>query len=245
MNYEPIVQSIYYSYLQDKEFREEFNKDPIKKLRDAGLDDETEQVKFLAYMNSPDHLIGYSFQETMKLAERFKVSVKTSLEQIEGGYRGAMWMYWLAFLTGVLLIITAVVFAIIKKENLLSIVFGSLGTLDLLVFFVMKPPLELQNSRIGFARLEAAFMNWFVDLTNLNSLFQPLQVSYGLANPQPGQPKLQPDAFDKYLEKALKISDQSINNTAKTLEMMGKIIREEAGKPEKINNEVTSGSGGG
>lgn len=235
------IQSLYFRILYDEKTREEFHKDPLAVLKEAGIDDEAVRAEFMFQITQPFHLQRDSFQQTMKLADRFKGSVKTSLDQIESGYRGAMWMYWLAFLTGVLLIITAVVFAFLKKESLLSIVFGSLGTLDLLAFFIMKPPLELQNSRIGFARLEAAFMNWFVDLTNLNALYQPLSSSYGIGLtdekgvPVPASPQL----FDEYMKKVMEISNQSVNNTEKTLEMMGKIIREEEISTEKGKKSVS------
>lgn len=233
-------QSLYYRILNDEKTKDEFSKDPLEVIKQAGITGETEIMEFMAFLNQPNHLLRDSFQQTMKLADRFKESVKISLEQIESGYRGAMWMYWLAFLTGVLLVITAIVFAFMEKGQLLSIVFGSLGTLDLLTFFIMKPPMELQNSRIGFARLEAAFMNWFIDLTNLNSLFQHLNSAYGVGQfdtkgvPVPASPQM----FDAYLKQFMAISNQSLVNTERTLNMMGQIIREEEINTEKEKKPV-------
>lgn len=228
-------QSLYYRILNDEKTKEEFSNDPLEVINRAGITGEAEITEFMAYLNQPNHLLRDSFQQTMKLADRFKESVKISLEQIENGYKGAMWMYWLAFLTGILLVITAIIFAFMEKGQLLSIVFGSLGTLDLLTFFIMKPPMELQNSRIGFARLEAAFMNWFIDLTNLNSLFQHLNSAYGVGQfdakgaPVPTSPQL----FTEYLKQFMSISNQSLVNTERTLSMMGQIIREEEISTEK------------
>jgi hypothetical protein len=176
-------------------------------------------------------LLHDSIDKTMELGQRFKESISTTLNQIEIGYKGAMWMYWLAFLTGILMIITAIVFAFVKEKNLMSIVFGSLGTLDLLVFFVMKPPLELQNSRIGLARLDAAFMTWFIDLSNLNGILLNLPSTYMSAQQSPDGKIItyyKPQDFEEAYKKSIEISKLSMENAEKTLDMMGKIIREES-----------------
>lgn len=225
---------IMYRLMNNPEFKMAFTQNPCATLIECGVTDEQSQAYIINSVNNPNFWILESQQKTMHLAQRFKGSVQISLEQIEYGYKVSMRMYWVAFLAGILLIITAIVFAIVKKENLLSIVFGSLGTMDLLVFFIMKPPLELQNSRIGFARLEAAFMNWFIDMTNLNGLYPHITTAYGVFNKETGQYMINKENFDGFFDKCIKLSDQAVTNTEKTLQMMGTIIREEEEKKAKV-----------
>lgn len=224
------INSIAYQLQHSEKFKERFANNPAQVLDEMGITDMDRRSMIMQQVNSPIFIQQESVQKTNKLAERFKESIKNSLEQIESGYRGSMWMYWIAFLTGILLIITAIVFAIAKDKNLLSIVFGSLGTLDLLVFFIMKPPLELQNSRIGFARLEAAFMNWFIDIMNINSVLLLMNSAYKVKiNPQTFTPEIDKENFEILLNKVIQLSDQSVKNTKETIHMMGTIIRQTAG----------------
>lgn len=116
-------------------------------------------------------LLQDSTLDTMQTANSFKASIRNTLQQINTGYKVVMGMYMLAFITGVGLVIAAIVMAVTKQQQLLSIVFGSLGTLEILVFFFTKPPLQLQSSRIRHAQLEMAFYSWFVDVFNINSYF--------------------------------------------------------------------------
>jgi hypothetical protein len=49
-------------------------------------------------------------------------------------------------------------------------VFGSLGIVDVIAYFITKPPQDLQFSRARLAQLQAAFFNWFIDYTNWNGV---------------------------------------------------------------------------
>lgn len=221
------VNELFYMLLHNKEFKKEFAKDPEGILKEKGITLPDARAYILQSLSSQVALGQESLSNTMALANRFKDSIKTSLDQIETGYKGAMWMYWIAFITGVIMILTAIVFAFVKEKNLLSIVFGSLGTLDLLVFFLVKPPLELQNSRIGFARLEAAFTNWFIDLTNLNSVLLAMNNTYFTPTGPNTPPVIKREDFDRFYTISKELSKQSIDNTRETLAMMGTIVREE------------------
>lgn len=132
------------------------------------------------------------------------VSIKTSLQDVikdaKTAYRYVLWMYILAFLIGLGLIITAVVFAV-QGKTILSIAFGAIGLIDLVTYFIFKPPLEIQNSRSNLAQLMVILTNWFADLMNLNTYIKP-----GVTT----------------LEELERISEKQNSNTARMIELMEK-----------------------
>lgn len=100
------------------------------------------------------------------------ISIKTSLQDVikdaKTAYRYVLWMYILAFLIGLGLIVVSVVFAA-QGKMILSVAFGAIGLIDLVTYFIFKPPLEIQNSRSNLAQLMIIITNWFSDLMNLNT----------------------------------------------------------------------------
>jgi len=109
-------------------------------------------------------------------------------------------MYQISFYLGVILIIAAVASAFLLKETLISAVFGSLGVIDILTFFLAKPQEQLESSRASLAQMQAALYNWFMDSAN--------QITYL------GQ------HFD--METMRSVSESLIAHTEKTLEMLQK-----------------------
>lgn len=107
-------------------------------------------------------------ETTQQTAESFKSGLRKTVDQIERGFRSTMLMYEVAFYLGVGLVLAAVVMAFVSKEKLLPMVFGGLGMVDVIAYFVTKPPQDLQFSRARLAQLQAAFFNWFIDYTNWN-----------------------------------------------------------------------------
>jgi len=107
-------------------------------------------------------------EATQETAESFKSGLRNTVAQIERGFRSTMTMYEVAFYLGVVLILAAVVMAFLDNKSLLPIVFGSLGMVDVIAYFITKPPRDLQFSRARLAQLQAAFFNWFIDYTNWN-----------------------------------------------------------------------------
>lgn len=96
---------------------------------------------------------------------------KTNRETVKG-FSSTMLMYQVSFYAGIALIVAAVVFAVFLKSSLFSIVFGSIGTLELLTFFIANPPMRLQESRVEHTKLNAAFYSWYVDLYNWNAYYR-------------------------------------------------------------------------
>ena len=100
------------------------------------------------------------------------MSIKTSLQDVvkdaRKAYNYIMIMYIVAFLIGIGLIVTSIVFAA-QDKTILAIAFGSIGFIDLVTTFFFKPPLEIQNSRSNLTQLMIIITNWFADLMNQNT----------------------------------------------------------------------------
>ncbi len=76
-------------------------------------------------------------------------------------------MDYALFGIGISLLVLAVVFAIISASNpIFTIVFGGVGVIDILSFFLKDPPKSIQTSRANLTKLEAAYYYWLVDATN-------------------------------------------------------------------------------
>ncbi len=138
-------------------------------------------------------------QTTGKLIIGFKEGLLDSVNQIKAGFRGVMIMYNIAFYVGILLIIASVVYAFISDNSLISIAFAGIGMIDIIIYFILKPPLDLQKSRANLAQLQSAYFNWLIDLSNWNSAAGSKE-----------------EVFQRYKE----ISEILIKNTEKTLQII-------------------------
>jgi len=108
-------------------------------------------------------------RSTGETADAFKTGLRNTIAQIDAGYRSTMFMYRVTFYLGVGLVLTAGYMALTTSERFFPLVFGSVGALDLLGFLIFKPAQQLQASRATLAQLQAAYFNWFIDITNWNS----------------------------------------------------------------------------
>ena len=144
-------------------------------------------------------------QSTADTAHAFKEGLQNSLNQIESGFLSSMLMYKIAFYLGVGLIVISVIYAIFDKSSLLPIIFGSVGTIDLLGFFITKPPQNIQASRADLAQLQAAFTNWFFDTYNWNSYLLHLDKTNQIS-----------------FEEMKNVSDALLNSTNKTMSLIEK-----------------------
>lgn len=103
--------------------------------------------------------------------ESYQESIAKTNRETINGFRSTMLMYQVSFYAGIALMVAAVVFAVVLRSSLFSIVFGSIGTLELLTFFIANPPMRLQESRSEHTKLNAAFYSWYVDLYNWNVFY--------------------------------------------------------------------------
>lgn len=203
--------------------------DPSTVFAQAGITDPTEQQQLLTVLRlmwaGSQHqtelgqaqqkqqldmvrAIGEQSQATMDVASELKSSLRKTLDQIDRAYRSTMLMYQISFYLGVALILVAVVMAVTSKEALLPIVFGTLGTLDILTFFLVKPQEQLQNSRASLAQLQAGLYNWFMDSFNQHTFLGLLQQ----------QGKIDAASMQQ-------VSQALMSNTNQTLDMLQKYCK--------------------
>lgn len=192
--------------------------DPTSVLSQAGIHDPAEQQQLLGILglmvagatqqNDVAKAMSGQLKETLAVASDLKTGLRKTLDQIDSAYRSTMLMYQVSFYLGILLIVAAVALAVTSKESLLPIVFGTLGTLDILTFFLVKPQEQLQSSRASLAQLQAGMYNWFVDSFNQNSFLGELQ----------RQKKLDAASMQQ-------ISQALMSNTNQTLDMLQKYCK--------------------
>jgi hypothetical protein len=134
---------------------------------------QTEQGKELAKAQATNAMQALSFN-TKNVENTYDtiMSIKTSLQDVvkdaRRAYNYIMLMYIAAFVIGIGLIATAIVFAA-QDKTILAIAFGVVGFIDLVTTFFFKPPLEIQNSRSNLTQLMIIITNWFADSMNLNT----------------------------------------------------------------------------
>ena len=202
--------------LVDGQFVTAFRNNPEGTLLNVGINDPMERRECLQILSLMDagatqqNVMGQKMQEqffgTLEVAKEMKEGLKRTLEQIDSAYRSTMLMYQVSFYLGVLLVIAAVVVAFMGREALLSSVFGTLGMIDLLAFFLLKPQERLQSSRASLAQVQAALYNWFMDSVNLNTMMTKYD--------QLGD-----------LKGVAAVSESLMNHTDKTLEMLQKYCK--------------------
>lgn len=197
--------------LHSEEDKNLYKNNPYQYLALNGItntEDQQELISLLAPAEDFQKSIAKSAMDQITEINNVNSSYRQGLSkanyQTIKGFHATMTMYIVSFYLGVALLITAIVFAIFAKSSLFAIVFGSIGTLDLLTFFIAKPPLSLQQSRSEQAKLNAAFYSWFTDLYNWNSFY--LQFS------QKGQ------TIDFGIMK--QVSDAQIANTEKLMQII-------------------------
>jgi uncharacterized membrane protein YkgB len=151
----------------------------------------------------------YEMQKrTLEVAQEMQEGLKQTVRQIDEAFRVTMNMYQVSFYLGVVLIVVAVAVALIPHlapNGLLPSVFGSLGILDILTFFLAKPQEALQSSRANLVQLQAALYSWYSDIYNLNSALALFQ---------------QQGTLDQ--ANMLSISEKQMEHTERTLAMLQK-----------------------
>jgi len=105
-----------------------------------------------------------------KMALEVRSSVLRVVKQIEDGFTSVMTMYKVAFYVGIALIGLSVFLGLVVRQDAIALVFGGLGTSDILVYFIYKPAIDLQTSRGNLAQLEMSFVNWIGDVHNWNQV---------------------------------------------------------------------------
>lgn len=231
MNYKNKIECLK-KVIGDKESAEKYSSNPAGFMQQNGIVRPEDQKDFIELVLPTQEAqkifmeINFKqYQETIKVNSSYREGLSKTNEQTIRGFKQTMVMYNVSFYIGIALIITAVIFAFFVKSSLFTIVFGSIGTLDLLTFFIANPPIRLQESRAEQAKLNAAFYSWFLDLYNWNSFY----VQYS----QKGE--LIP------LDIMKQVSDSQIKNTRKLMEIISRHIDTKA-KPSTSNNNNIAGA---
>lgn len=226
-----IVNSIRSRLDNDPKFADLWSADPENLLINEGITDELSRSNILKEVNKFFHdtydktpatqkLLRKHLETTLQVAEKFKEGLKSTIDQIDKGFRITQAMYIVTFYLGVVLILTSIVFAFTGGGSLIPIVFAGLGMVDFIFFFVKKPPQELQKSRADLAQLQAAYYNWFVDWYNWNSFLVKIEYI--------------PDA-DQLFKHVKAVSDEVFEKTEKTLKFIRDYCEFIEG-PSKDNN---------
>jgi hypothetical protein len=115
--------------------------------------------------------------QLVDLLEKLKKNIEDVSDQIQNSFRDTRIMYWSIFILGIGLVLAAVPVAVLTKTELFSVLFGSVGVIDILAFFLKDPPQQLQKSRANLSKLQAAYYQWLVDATNWSVLLYNLSKS--------------------------------------------------------------------
>lgn len=86
------------------------------------------------------------------------------IDEIDRGFKRVMFMYTIAFYSGVSIVLFSIVSTVVNGSNTFTLIFGGVGALDVIAFFVFRPAEDLQKSRANLAQLVAAFMTWNNDM---------------------------------------------------------------------------------
>ena len=165
---------------RDPSTRQQFISDPFSVLKATNLklsESELDEVLGMIAGLSPSDDNMQKLYEKLQtnfadMALTLRQSVLNVVEQIETGFKKVMQMYVIAFYVGITLLAVGVISGLVLRENMLALVFGGLGTGDIVGYFVYKPAEDLQKSRGNLAQLEMAFINWIGDAHNWSEVFR-------------------------------------------------------------------------
>ncbi|MEY2918095.1 MAG: hypothetical protein RIS73_1809 [Bacteroidota bacterium] len=80
-------------------------------------------------------------------------------------YNRVLLIYTTAFVVGLLLIATAIVFSAMGK-TILAVAFGTIGLIDIVTYFIKMPANKIQESRSNISQLQVILLVWLNDLMN-------------------------------------------------------------------------------
>lgn len=186
---------------KDSTVRRQFIRDPSAVLKTTGLAISESELKGVI-----DVLKGFTYspllieqqENFVKIGLELRASVIRVVKQIEEGFKAVMKMYVVAFYVGIILFVLAGLSGLILREDILTTVFGGLGTANFIAYFVNRPPEKLQVSRGNLAQLEMAIATWFSDVHNWNAVF--------------GQVIAEAKTEEELIQNATKISAAVISN---------------------------------
>jgi hypothetical protein len=114
--------------------------------------------------------------ENTRVVLLFKNLLRSTLNQLNLGYRLTLGMYVATFLLGVVLILIGLYMAIVKQSSIFGLLFTGVGSLDILIFFFSDPPAKLEQSRNNLAMLIAPYYAWYYEVVNRHELLRRYQL---------------------------------------------------------------------
>jgi hypothetical protein len=102
---------------------------------------------------------------TMALIDKLKNSLIENATGTLSAYNNVISMYTIAFILGIALIITAIVFGAMNK-TVLAIAFGTIGLIDIVAYFVKLPANKIQESRSNLSQLQMVLLVCMKELVN-------------------------------------------------------------------------------
>ncbi len=140
--------------------------------------------------------------DTMGLVDQLKKSLIANATGTLGAFNRVITIYTIAFILGVLLIVTAIVFGAMGK-TILAVSFGAIGLIDILTYFIKLPADKIQESRSNLSQLQVVLLVWMKELINNDALCSKM---LNVENP----------SIAAYKE----LSEISIKNTATLLKLI-------------------------
>lgn len=194
-----------------------YSKEDIQVMLEIGTDFTATKQKLAAYTDEQNRqLIQKNFEITMEGLEELKKSAKVTMDLSEklkkslitnatgtlSAFNRVITIYTIAFIVGILLIATAVVFGTMGK-TVLAVAFGTLGIIDIVTYFIKLPANKIQESRSNLSQLQVVLLVWLKEFVNNDALCGRI-----LNGPDPS------------LERYKILSQISIDNTANLLKLI-------------------------
>ena len=169
----------------DLDFSGQLLSDFEKTIKDAGYEldpDEIEDAKQAIHKTpsiiNPVQGADLEFQQD-KMKERLDAQVKRmidlgqytvkilkdTLDNATYTYRMITRMSTIMFATGIGLFIFAAIYGAVSEEKIYSLVFGGLGALSFVAFFILSPIDKAQIALSNLVQVEVIFMNYFEQIT--------------------------------------------------------------------------------
>ncbi|MFZ5908960.1 MAG: hypothetical protein ACOYYU_02975 [Chloroflexota bacterium] len=174
MSNNPII-SLLQRISSDSEFQRSYLQSPEDVMKSVGITD-PDDMSTLKPLLSPFTELGIlqfgEVQEHYQVMSSLRSGLQSTIKQMLDGYARTMLMYSISFYIGIGLLVLAAVFAIQGREPLLPLVFAGLGTADIIGYFVVGPPLQIQESRSDLAQLQATYFAWYQNMRYVDSFIQ-------------------------------------------------------------------------
>ena len=117
---------------------------------------------------SKNRILGLSHKELYEI-------IKQTLSNAQRSFRIIVSMSVILFFVGIVLIIFAAISGLINQGETYSLIFGGIGTTDILVLFIFKPIKRVQKSIGDLVQLEISYLNYNYQFEYLTSFMNKME----------------------------------------------------------------------